>query len=952
MSELGIGSTVGGYPIITEANKDNHFHNASAVTDLGTAAFATDGVGSGLNVQYLDGKSLTDLDNAFVNTNTNDTMTGELILTGSITQNLQGATKSYADASFSNKFKADINIPILSVSNTNIITSTGNTTISIASGSVFVMNKNYSYSTFTIDISTLFSTLANNTYYVYLYLDTGTNAINYSIDTLQTDNSYTKINIGSVTFNSSSVISSVNNYDTLISFNNKNITIAPINKGIPFSDSSGALNSQWFDPQYETVQNIVSLNGATVVKANNSYNYTITDFDSFSTYSFNSSLGTITQNNDTLTLNVPANINYDGNIDLTISKNNINHNYSVKLLGDKVNLGLSYEIFNGNSNINFPVYYANDICVDSTTQTLYMFGGLNSSNTLTNDFYSYSLIHKGWSQITTTTGPTARKNHTIVFNNNYVYVIGGIDASNNYLNEFWSYNKLSNTWFQKPNIPNSLANHKSILINNKIYVIGGENSNGLLGDMYIFDITANSWSTSTSLPNTSTRKDFGITEYNNKIYVYGGNGTSSNSTSNDSILNDLLVYDISSNAWSFIDNSSFKLEDVELVSFFDKLYILGGVGSTSLTSSTYTLNNSIYYYDLTSSSWNTESISTNLNINNISDLYRIKSFYNDGLIYLFGSSYNATSSSYISYDYLFDEANKNLINNISNYPTTSITGYSFNNVNDKLYLTGPYNTDLTTSNIFEYNFYYKSWELKSSNISNTSNNFFYKSSSCVIGDKIYYYGGENSNGVHSNFVVYDTTNDTFTNLASANLNLIGHKLVTDGNSKIYLIGGWDNNSTYNTNIMVYDINSNSWGILSPISYITTGLVDFVAEFYNNKIYIHGGWDGSTSSTFNNIISYDVLTDQWSMLISNTSLNVYSHTSTIIGTRIFLYGGINNINLYQYLIDTNELKYVSVGPYNNTNITDIQLSKINNDLYFYGGLENATTRYNSLWKMSN
>lgn len=68
------------------------------------------------------------------------------------------------------------------------------------------------------------------------------------------------------------------------------------------------------------VTNEISLNGPTVVTQNTSVSYLITDYNSFSTYSVSTTIGTVTRTNDTINLVVPA--TSSNQISLTVIKDN------------------------------------------------------------------------------------------------------------------------------------------------------------------------------------------------------------------------------------------------------------------------------------------------------------------------------------------------------------------------------------------------------------------------------------------------------------------------------------------------------------------------------------------------------------------------------------------------------------------------------------------------------
>lgn len=74
----------------------------------------------------------------------------------------------------------------------------------------------------------------------------------------------------------------------------------------------------------------VSLTGPTLVYPASSNAYTITDFDSFSLYTATTTVGTVTRNGATLTLDVPAEAG-EGTLDLAITRDNVRATYRLSV---------------------------------------------------------------------------------------------------------------------------------------------------------------------------------------------------------------------------------------------------------------------------------------------------------------------------------------------------------------------------------------------------------------------------------------------------------------------------------------------------------------------------------------------------------------------------------------------------------------------------------------------
>jgi hypothetical protein len=72
------------------------------------------------------------------------------------------------------------------------------------------------------------------------------------------------------------------------------------------SDSSGNVDPNWFNISASTIVDTVNLKGETSVTSGSSHNYIITDYDQYSTYSISSSQGSISINNNVITVEFPV----------------------------------------------------------------------------------------------------------------------------------------------------------------------------------------------------------------------------------------------------------------------------------------------------------------------------------------------------------------------------------------------------------------------------------------------------------------------------------------------------------------------------------------------------------------------------------------------------------------------------------------------------------------------
>mmetsp|Transcript_20270 Transcript_20270/g.17492 ORF Transcript_20270/g.17492 Transcript_20270/m.17492 type:complete len:89 (-) Transcript_20270:615-881(-) len=85
----------------------------------------------------------------------------------------------------------------------------------------------------------------------------------------------------------------------------------------------------------------------------------------------------------------------------------------------------------------------------------------------------------------------------MVVSGDVLYVFGGKDPSENkYYQDFWSYNTATNKWTKingRGFTPTARAGHASLLRGDSIYIHGGKNGDTYYDDIYIYDISENTW---------------------------------------------------------------------------------------------------------------------------------------------------------------------------------------------------------------------------------------------------------------------------------------------------------------------------------------------------------------------------------------------------------------------------------------------------------------------------
>ena len=154
-------------------------------------------------------------------------------------------------------------------------------------------------------------------------------------------------------------------------------------------------------------------------------------------------------------------------------------------------------------------------------------------------------------------------------------------------------------------------------------------------------------------------------------------------------------------------------------------------------------------------------------------------------------------------------------------------------VDDKIYVSGGVTASYTHLFALEmYNPVTGLWESKPDMSTRRSGHV-----SAVIGDEIFYIGGENQNGVLNSVEVYNTKTDTWrtaTSMPTARTSATAVVL----NNEVYVIGGTNNTANYST-VEIYNPETNSWRSSAALPSARRKLSSTVVD---NNIYVFGGWE--------------------------------------------------------------------------------------------------------------
>ena len=159
---------------------------------------------------------------------------------------------------------------------------------------------------------------------------------------------------------------------------------------------------------------------------------------------------------------------------------------------------------------------------------MWVFGGQSGSGWV-NDVYSSS-DGAEWTK-ETDAGWSKRSGHAAVVYDNKIWVMGGNDNTSD-LQDVWTYDGSSWTQQTSPSVTwSGMKDHEAQVFDGKIWILGG-NDNGSRIKKY-FSFNGTSWSQA-SIPDWSQRSSMVSYEFDNYLWVVGGdNGTSGSTHMND-----------------------------------------------------------------------------------------------------------------------------------------------------------------------------------------------------------------------------------------------------------------------------------------------------------------------------------------------------------------------------------------------------------------------------------
>jgi len=115
---------------------------------------------------------------------------------------------------------------------------------------------------------------------------------------------------------------------------------------------------------------------------------------------------------------------------------------------------------------------------------------------------------------------------------------------------------------------------------------------------------------------------------------------------------------------------------------------------------------------------------------------------------------------------------------------------------------------------------------------------------------------------------------------------------TNGTNKFYFVGGKENGSTMRNYVWEYNLTTNAWAQLTTAGVTLPGVVQHALVFYNDALYVFGGWPNGGSNT-NTLHKLDLTqsTPTWSLVSTSGSITARRDPRGIMyGSKLLIWGG--------------------------------------------------------------
>ena len=230
--------------------------------------------------------------------------------------------------------------------------------------------------------------------------------------------------------------------------------------------------------------------------------------------------------------------------------------------------------------------YGHTMVFDPVTNKIILFGGYGNGKDLA-ETWTYDYVTNNWTEVTPTNSPSARKYHSMVYDNinNIVLMHGGYNVAD----ETWSYDTTSNEWINMNITGGPGANNGAYYSfdqdNGQFIVSGGYTDPN---DTWAYDYKSNTWTDLNSTNEPTKRRSYSSNMFYDPIMkrsiFYGGVSGVSSANAYDEIWS----FDYDENSWYQINSTNTPggrwLHGMAYESYSDVVILFGGNVDTDASS--------------------------------------------------------------------------------------------------------------------------------------------------------------------------------------------------------------------------------------------------------------------------------------------------------------------------------------------------------------------------------
>jgi len=236
---------------------------------------------------------------------------------------------------------------------------------------------------------------------------------------------------------------------------------------------------------------------------------------------------------------------------------------------------------------------------------------------------------------------------------------------------------------------------------------------------------------------------------------------------------------------------------------------------------------------------------------------------------------------------------------------------------------------------------------------------------CVVYDNaLWFVGGYNGYDYTSDVHRYDPATGTSTLIETTGEVFSRRSALTAlvHEDKMYTFGGWNGFSrTWYNDVHVFDFRTRVWRAVHPKGKLPTKRTSHSAVFYQNKMYVFGGFSGE--EYLNDLFEFDIETETWTDISSLYKGDVPSARSrfcaAVHDNCMYVLGGWNKVgyfnDFYAYNFDTRVWTNVTNFKYKVPSISQYSLASDGNFFYVFGGFcaeEKSCINKLFLYKLEN